>query len=716
MRRDDFEQPRPPHIDRPSDRWRCDGGECRNGPSPDGQCGHTGPACSPQLTWRYRRRRWVAAGVAISLAAWTLVLAGSWHSNFVRPGRLIQPHAQILGSQLGSARCAACHPAANDSLLEWFSSADSGHQGVTQSQLCMDCHHTTLPKDRATMAHNLTANELQLIAAGRSQQQSSWRDSLPGPAVDIEQVHCAACHREHRGMDANLTLMTNGQCQTCHQDRFQSFAADHPDWQAWPYERGGVIAFDHATHYGKHFAATTDDEAAAFREDCRTCHDRTPAGEITRVVDYERSCAACHEDALRLEAGEGISLLAIPSLPRKPDRGIESWPEPALGFYDGSIGPLTRLLIHDQGQVSEALSLLSPESDLAKTDPNDAAQAAAADEVALAIVRLMDELAVQGHAAIVHRLRQQGVAEAVAREVAQQLSPQLVYDARERWFGSTPRRLPVGSEQTARPRSTPQTVPSQPGHSGDRAGEPSFDDDLFPDNSILNDSLLEDPLAGDSLAGDPLLDEDFGMGDPLAPAAESGEQPLSVGDEPSDRYDREEIDVEALLTFGGWFQDNRRLAIRYRGSRHADPVLRSIIDVAVALPPGTPIRRELLSLRATASCRQCHQVDDQSSVIRWDGQLAGLETRRFTKFSHQPHLHLAVLKNCTHCHQIRDLDASQRDIRLAASHEEDSKGDEFAPLTRQTCVACHTANAAGDRCTQCHHYHVAPMVTPSDSR
>jgi hypothetical protein len=61
------------------------------------------------------------------------------------------------------------------------------------------------------------------------------------------------CHREHQGAEFDLTAMNDSGCQTCHQQRYESFAADHPDFGAWPYERRTRIAFNHSSHQAKHF-------------------------------------------------------------------------------------------------------------------------------------------------------------------------------------------------------------------------------------------------------------------------------------------------------------------------------------------------------------------------------------------------------------------------------------------------------------------------------
>ncbi|MFG0261121.1 MAG: hypothetical protein ACF788_01860, partial [Novipirellula sp. JB048] len=223
-----------------------------------------------------------------------------WAADFFKPGELASPHAQILAGTLTSERCAACHSEAALQPLAWFDRGGTGHDRVTQTDRCLDCHHTTLDRSTARLAHNLPAQaraqirEASLADATDAVARRARR-RLPTPAVNPESLECAACHREHRGADANLTLMTDAQCHTCHRVQFDSFAYSHPQWTDWPYGRGGKIAFDHASHALKHFPASNQGHnAIAFR--CVDCHPKNEKHELRRTVDYEVACKACHDE------------------------------------------------------------------------------------------------------------------------------------------------------------------------------------------------------------------------------------------------------------------------------------------------------------------------------------------------------------------------------------------------------------------------------------
>ena len=96
------------------------------------------------------------------------------------------------------------------------------------------------------------------------------------------------------------------------------------------------------------------------------------------------------------------------------------------------------------------------------------------------------------------------------------------------------------------------------------------DDALLSGDSLLDSSepqpetdLLGDDLLGDDLLGghDPLSEED-----PLL-------QPDPLTNKPSTSESLTDFDPGKMLPAGGWYRDDLRLSIRYRGGGHADPVL-----------------------------------------------------------------------------------------------------------------------------------------------
>ena len=134
------------------------------------------------------------------------------------------------------------------------------------------------------MAHNVSPEVLSRITQSRGQAAdniTSVISSSPTEHAADKEIACATCHREHHGTQVSLTAINNVACQSCHQQRYRSFAADHPDFGAWPYKRRTQIAFDHASHLGKHFP----EKKQAF--ECLACHVSDLAGAVEKTVSYE---------------------------------------------------------------------------------------------------------------------------------------------------------------------------------------------------------------------------------------------------------------------------------------------------------------------------------------------------------------------------------------------------------------------------------------------
>lgn len=500
MRRDDFRLPTPPPSDRPTDRWVCGNADlgtlCSHGPSPDGTCPITGPCqprdlngkfqctrpaclggkcgtgptatgqcglqpapCIPRLSWNARRHRWTVVVAASFVAVLMVMLGLPWQQTPLRPGELHRSHAQILEGRLASQRCASCHPAAKGSLLQWFVSAGDQHAHVTQTQLCMDCHHATIPPAQATWAHHLSEQQLDAIGKQRQASGESWHDRLPAPSFASTQVQCSACHREHHGANADLTMLTNQQCQTCHSDRFASFADGHPQWTRYPHTQQYTISFDHRSHALKHYAQGGPD-GTSLDFDCRQCHQIDHRGEVSRVNPFEQSCAGCHQQGLEVEIGAGLDWVSVPSLPVKPDKR-EQWPRSATGFYDGQITPLTRLLLASDAEATAALQGL-PAADFERVDSRDPRQQLAAEEIATAIAGLLESAANEGAVVLRQRLRSQGASADTVQKVLAGLSDELLEVAYRDWFIDGGQDSLVGESVAAQNATLPASGAQSP--------------------------------------------------------------------------------------------------------------------------------------------------------------------------------------------------------------------------------------------------------------
>lgn len=644
----------------------CAGGPCPLGPSPDGRCGLTPEPCIPRRSPIGRRRIAAALCIATSIGVVLVALASPSRRDWFAPGPLARPHAQILGRHTRNDRCAACHVAARGRLAAWFGSGRSGHAGVSQSQLCMDCHHATLPTDRARSAHNLTMDELRKISATQTPGERTWHDAMPHPPFALDNVECSACHREHGGSAADLTLVSSAQCQSCHSDRFASFSDGHPDWDRWPYGRGGQIAFDHGAHRDGHFAK----QGEAF--DCRSCHTVATDGSIARTASFETGCAACHDQPLRIDANRGIELVALPTLDLETAReqalDVGPWPAAADGVDDVAIPPLMRMLLAADPDAAAAIDHLTDPAMRQWDGPPSPATSRAAAELAAATHQLVEALAHDTHGEIERRLGEG------AAQVVGQLSPQTLAAAGQRWFA----------------QASPQ-APEESGANVDDATPPPSDDPL--------------PASGDLLLGDPLA---FGAtADPLGSleshSAQSDASPGAGG------HSGGPFDPDTALPLGGWYRDDVRLAIRYRASGHADGVLRAVLELTADGDLEPSQRNALLAVPAVAACAACHVGVRRDAPASWRSIRGDADRRTFTRFSHRPHMNLPELADCTHCHRV-ESDAREPlttvSARALSVTSEGREPRDFAPLERSACAGCHTPQAAGDSCTTCHRYHL----------
>ena len=149
-----------------------------------------------------------------------------------QPGPLAQQHAQLLERADGGApNCGACHAAASQNVAGWAASLVVAHDDrPTQSQLCMNCHAKTIPKELALAAHNLPAECLEphcrnARGSGQSTASSDSHQQQPNPINSSDPfIACATlaiANITARWLD--LTAMDDAACQSCHQQRLPEF-------------------------------------------------------------------------------------------------------------------------------------------------------------------------------------------------------------------------------------------------------------------------------------------------------------------------------------------------------------------------------------------------------------------------------------------------------------------------------------------------------------
>ena len=377
---------------RDGDRWKCNrsalrGGECENGPTPDGDCCRV-HQCRPVRSLRAVRGRFVTACTMLAAGLLLIVLSSNWRNRVIAPGPLTRAHAQLMqnGVSQGATdtNCAACHGAAERAVAGWSASLIAGHgEGTSQPALCMECHGKTISTEFALAAHGLPPDVLKVITGKRDVDSSAAKE-----------LACAACHREHRGAQFDLTSMNDAACQSCHKHQFESFATDHPDFGAWPYERRTRIVFNHASHRAKHFA----DKKQSF--DCRSCHLDDATGQVQLLASYGVACAACHDDKIATSVSQSVPVLTLPTLDidamKAAGQDVGAWPELATGDFDGRLPPMMKLLLAADPTAAKAIASLGVEFEFFDVDPDDPQQLEACVLLAKAMRELLADLARRG--------------------------------------------------------------------------------------------------------------------------------------------------------------------------------------------------------------------------------------------------------------------------------------------------------------------------------
>ncbi|WP_146451854.1 hypothetical protein [Bythopirellula polymerisocia] len=395
------------HPLREGDRWKCNraplrGGECSEGPTPEGKCCHH-YVCHPVRSLRAKRGRFVKGCLLASIGALCLLLSGNWRNEFIAPGKLSVHHAQLLvRGEEQTNRCASCHVAGNQSMLQWLAHATNPTLATpTQSTLCLECHKKDFPIDAALWAHNIEPEILLSISEPGQSKPETFSDSTRrrDPAIGIA---CSNCHQEHHGAEHDLTAMSDSSCQACHREEFHSFATDHPEFDKWPERRRTRIAFDHASHQAKHFP----DEKQTFA--CSDCHRQGPSGAFQETLDYESTCAKCHDSKIQTSWTAGIPAILLPMIDvdtlSTAGHDIGIWPDSATGDFDGALPFFTKLLLLADEEASAAIDTLGADFDFYDIDPDEPAQLQAAANVIKATKRLIADLQYNGQTAINTRL------------------------------------------------------------------------------------------------------------------------------------------------------------------------------------------------------------------------------------------------------------------------------------------------------------------------
>ncbi len=673
------------------------------------------------------------------------------------PGKLTEPHAQILGNRLISDRCSLCHPSSH-------AGAFTGADGRTQDDLCMQCHSEHMPDAAMRSPHDLQTTMIDVLRANSQASSTENVAQLIGwtgkhQPVKLTETSCAMCHVEHRGPHHDLKQMSDARCQACHQDQFAGFGDGHPEFADFPYHRERQIAFDHASHASRHFAQKSE----SF--DCGVCHVDTSkvgsVGEVFRSVGYEQACARCHDASIRAGQSDGWIVFQLPSIEEadasQPELGLNDWPTTARFGYDGIITMPTAWLLYGDPAAREALRRIGGDGQLSNIDTRDTEDVEAARVIARSMRKLVRRIADEGQVAWADAARL-AAEQVLERELAEHellliqrlasgMPPDLFRQIELRWFQLEGKLVQSPSTSKRKPA---RLTGVRLGADDSQAG--SADDSLLLD--WTDDELIVDPPTSDELLpsddarteiGGALEDGSFDSADDLLFGHGEGSNETLATTRPLSK-----LTGAKHVPQGGWYLDEELLAVRYMPTGHADPLLSAWTEFSIWMSnaagakAGTDADRLPACVSASinrmtpGNCVECHLVATGTAASgqqAWQAVLQPVDVKPFTKFNHGPHLTLPLVRDCRYCHVIHGLvedgidtvvqaDYSPTDRKLPQSladiwsqHQSSSTLDahaavsrhlseEFQGMQQSQCTACHRPGGADSGCTQCHNYHV----------
>ena len=396
------------HPLRKGDRWHCtrpafQGGACEPGPSPTGECCRAIPKCRPIRSLRSWRGMAVWLTVGAALAVLLVALGSPRAQRWFSPGPLAFAHESLR------QECAACHPGLKGAPAAWLADTNGAHSARVHSELCLDCHplggtplqpHSRPAGELARLTRDSLARSPALVPPARLALATLIAGGAP-PAG--EAVACAQCHQEHRGRKVGLKDFSNQQCQGCHAAQFTSFAAGHPEFTRYPFQRRTRINFNHVSHFGEHF---NDPAKKAFAPTtCTSCHRTDSRGMAMLNAPFEAACAACHNDQIKAVDDKGLPFLTLPRMDDSLLDGpyaIGDWPE------DGTttLPPFLALLLSGDPALRPAVDLLRTVKDLGALPKNDPAKIKAAQAVAWGIKSLLNDVSMHGQEELLRRIIQ----------------------------------------------------------------------------------------------------------------------------------------------------------------------------------------------------------------------------------------------------------------------------------------------------------------------
>ena len=222
-----------------------------------GSFGDAGLPTAARYVYPRSRDRVVWLGMALGALAGIILAVnlGFGAGSLVANGTLSSAHAVL------DTRCVECH---------------TPFEGVG-APTCSACHERF---DDALGVYTFNAH---YVYASRDRTRAFGREN---------EVACAACHREHRGRQADLlATVSDAGCASCHE--IDGFHDNHPEFafaaEALPDDAG--LSFTHIRHVD---LVLDDRDSENVEVACLACHEPTADARRFQPIRFDTACGDCH--------------------------------------------------------------------------------------------------------------------------------------------------------------------------------------------------------------------------------------------------------------------------------------------------------------------------------------------------------------------------------------------------------------------------------------
>ncbi len=580
---------------------------------------------------------WLAAFTAGVLM---LTIGYAADTKLFMPGPLTSSHSSL-------EQCSDCHSNVSKGQFGWLHTVFATADPRKDSSSCLTCHK--MGEDVAHNPHGLEMSKLDAYVREIKAQAGAKtlpvkarvrKAVLPVDSTFKDGVFCATCHKEHQGGDVKLKDMADAQCHTCHQVQFESFNADHPDFDKYPFRRRTRVNFDHSGHFKKHFPEwkAKKENAGTTPDSCAGCHTVSAQEGHMNVKPFAESCAACHLGQIvgteRATGPKGVAMLMLPGVDvatfREKKIDIGKWPDES----EAELSSLMKLLI---GRTEKGRKILADTNELDLLDLTQATpeQIAQVGNLVWEVKYLFHALTNSGTVDILKQLdsaEQTPIDKQLLTNLTASLPRDVLIGALRDWLPGLPeeiarrgdeQRADIAPETTTSDASDKVTVDGANSDQVENAtvgqvrsvpSEATLADQGKPAGPLVLVQQAErwrvDPF-GRLIKGNqpPEEDEDEEVADEPDDAGEPDDQVADDADasddqdpvEPEDSTADAEADTEAdsdvevssddepqpleldtdaetWAQFGGWYRED--YSIMYRPTGHADTFLKAWLDFA----------------------------------------------------------------------------------------------------------------------------------------